>query len=175
MENCNEGPCCGAQRYACWMNDDCASVVNVLGREFPEESPQQRADRDLAAQDLNADAAALYFDLATCSPARCPPGTYGEGVECVDCAVGTFDEDQDPATPCALCSQGTYAEPGAIECTDCAAGTADFDQDPATPCTDCVVGQHAEPGAVQCVECAAGTADHDSNPATPCAECSAVQ
>eukprot|EP00727_Mastigamoeba_balamuthi_P010947 m51a1_g6475 putative adenylate guanylate cyclase (2810) ;mRNA; f:78846-93655 len=51
------------------------------------------------------------------------------------CAGGTFDDDSDPATPCAVCAAGQFSYKGfAVACMDCSRGSTDDDRDPSTPC-----------------------------------------
>ena len=70
---------------------------------------------------------------------RCEPGRFSpEGsTTCFNCSPGRADLDEDPATECDVCEEGTYANPlTPTDCTICAAGQVDEDQD-ATVRTTC--------------------------------------
>ena len=105
--------------------------------------------------------------------------------------------DHNPATPCELCSAGTYADGGEARCECCQAGTFDHDADATTACMDCGVGRYSGLCATVetlpngsdssdnslfaavalfgsrrvCDECPAGRADIDRDPSTPCQSC----
>jgi hypothetical protein len=57
------------------------------------------------------------------------------GAACTTCAQGTADQDNNPATACSACGEGTVAA-----------------RDGLTSCADCPEGQWAEPGDLACTE-----------------------
>ena len=103
----------------------------------------------------------------------CVAGSYaaGESTSCTSCAVGFSDHDSDPSTPCKICdtgtysdeqgaticeacTNGTYAAAGSSSCTPCAIGTADYDLNPATQCENCSAGFYMdEEGSTLCLMC----------------------
>src|SRR5690606_8198593 len=72
---------------------------------------------------------------------------------CSRCAVGSYDDDEDPATPCVACPAGSYSDAGAYRCTPCAEHTYDHDLDAATPCILCPAGQDRNVTMVPATSC----------------------
>lgn len=120
----------------------------------------------------------------TCRP--CTPGEYcaGGSTPAVACggtgAAATWDDDGDPATPCALqstCPAGTFVflDGDAITdrtCNDCAAGTWNADDNAAgcAPWTDCGAGTSVSTdgdafGDRTCSDCLEGTYSSEPNQA----------
>lgn len=113
-------------------------VVTVSERKA-EVACADISDRDLC----KASKADCCYDTITrncteldlCTSA-CAPGYESFrnlGVEpCISCEPGWADTDEDPTTPCVVCSVGTFAGYESIACSLCDGGTADLDNDPMT-------------------------------------------
>ncbi len=65
------------------------------------------------------------------------------------CAPGTWDDDNDPATPCEPCGPGEFCPGGDAPASDCGGATYDHDADPRTACRACDVG-YASPDGLAC-------------------------
>ena len=122
----------------------------------------------------------------------CFSGTFdvnGDASSCAQCAVGTWDDDADPATECvdcATCNAGEEATACTATadtvCTACADGTWDADGDGSTACVSCStcnVGEEATACTATadtvCTACADGTWDDDEDPTTACFPCTACE
>ncbi len=87
-----------------------ACVECVAGTVDDDSDPATPCVNCLAGTYSDAPGATECF--LGCQPGRYSPPSGGgsvtaQDVECVDCAAGTFDDDSDPATPCAHCPAGT--------------------------------------------------------------------
>jgi hypothetical protein len=123
----------------------------------------------------------------------CAPGTYFDGVACIDCGTGyysNFDVSAHGMYPdsCTLCQAGKYSigtgnskctacvtgklsSADRSSCVDCIAGQYAFND---TECVDCESGKYA-PQALnnECLECDAGSHTNTKTKATTCTACDA--
>ena len=85
-----------------------------------------------------------------CQP--CPKGTKKEGVFCIPCPPGQYQNIERQET-CETCSAGTFSAASASpSCTICSAGT--YSDSGATKCTECEKGKYSdEEGASSCKDC----------------------
>jgi hypothetical protein len=124
-------------------------------------------------------------------------GFIGDAEAPAACANGTWDADQNPATPCVAwrsCDPGSYVSTAGTgtadrQCTTCPAGTntTSANQSSCVPtgacpagttgtapnCTPCAAGQYCAGGASPSEACASGSWDDDANHETVCAPWSA--
>jgi hypothetical protein len=81
---------------------------------------------------------------------------------CVECGIGTRDDDNDPTSPCVPCGEGRFSnQVGQVQCEGtCVLGEsiATEGATSATACSQCVPGQYgeSEDGAPMCFDCEAG-------------------
>eukprot|EP00808_Paulinella_micropora_P007629 g34176.t1 len=101
----------------------------------------------------------------------CPSGKYIDGVLCVSCQPGKY-QNLGSRSECKVCEPGKFAEqPGAETCTECPVGRSRNSSDAATECPICLRGyyQH-EKGNATCKMCSPGKYI-DSNGASTCFSC----
>ena len=97
----------------------------------------------------------------------CPAGTKNEGLSCVPCPPGEY-QNAEGATSCDQCSAGLFtATSGSIKCTECPAGT--YSAQGASQCTDCGAGQESNSNRTVCEDCPPGQyLDAYSRTCSPC-------
>lgn len=181
----------------------CAMWTDCQPGQFVEAAGTATSDRDCAACPSGQYSASL--NAGTCVDAdECPPGTVETApatqtapAECDDCASGTYcaggqadevacnsnswDDDQDPATPCVpktTCAAGQFVQSAGNATTDrscspCAAGRFSTTQNAASCQTwqNCSAGKYVETAGSStadrvCTNCASGAFSTTQNAAS---------
>lgn len=93
-------------------------------------------------------------------PRECPPGSFLEDEDCVECPAGTFSPDPGAVFvgSCRACGTGTYSHSqGCTTCLACGPGSFQ-EEEGASSCEQCPVGTHQmDQGRAWCDSCLAGS------------------
>eukprot|EP00045_Choanoeca_perplexa_P015768 m.203531 g.203531 ORF g.203531 m.203531 type:complete len:1083 (-) comp17074_c0_seq5:656-3904(-) len=146
-------------------NRECTNLTNCVAGQYPDQQPTDTSDRSCKACPVGT------FDTVA--------GNLGSLSDCVSCAPGTTDDDQQANTSCIHCLPGRYLNPstvrfGPCDTFGCAEGSTDHDRNVSTVCQRCPAGHYTprfSAGPCSLFECADGDTDDDSNSSTPCQAC----